>query len=141
MGRERRRTRRREPTGFTGQPHRAMQKRTCNWESAAPRRNSTMKQQSGFAKRRKLVMRRPSMNSASFYFNGTGVPQDFAEAARWCKQAAEKGLLAAESTMSRLYIEGKGVPQDGMEGVKWKLKAAEHGDPTSQYNLGHLYLQ
>ena len=46
------------------------------------------------------------------YDNGQGVPQDYAEAVRWYRKAAEQGHSDAQFSLGSAYAEGKGVPQD-----------------------------
>jgi TPR repeat protein len=46
------------------------------------------------------------------YANATGVTQDFAAAARWYQQAAERGHVSAQFELGDLYIAGSGVPRD-----------------------------
>ena len=72
--------------------------------------------------------------------NGQGVPQDFAEAAKWYRKAAEQGNNAmAQHDLGRMYTEGRGVPQDYAEAVKWWRKAAEQDHAGALFNLGHAY--
>jgi len=40
---------------------------------------------------------------AGMYAQGQGVPQDYAEAARWCKKAAEQGNAKAQLNLSSMY--------------------------------------
>ncbi len=61
------------------------------------------------------------------YADGDGVEQDFAEAAKWYRNAADKGYHLAQYLIGGLYKEGKGVPQDDDEAVKWFRKAAAQG--------------
>jgi hypothetical protein len=71
------------------------------------------------------------------YHDGNhGLPQDFAEALRWYRKAAEQGFAPAQNNLGALYWMGEGVPQDRAEAVRWHRKAAEQGDPNAQYNLG-----
>ena len=60
------------------------------------------------------------------YYNGEGVPQDFAEAAAWYRKAAKQGDAGAQTTLWEMYLHGEGVPQDDVEAVAWHRKAAEH---------------
>ena len=76
-------------------------------------------------------------NLGVHYHDGDhGLPQDFAEAARWYHKAAEQGFAPAQNNLGALYWMGDGVPQDRAEAVRWHRKAAEQGDPNAQYNLG-----
>ena len=67
------------------------------------------------------------------------VPQDYAEAVRWYRKAAEQGHAYAQSNLGVMYAEGHGVPQDYAEAVRWYRKAAEQGDADAQGNLGVMY--
>ena len=73
------------------------------------------------------------------YYNGEGVPQDFAEAAAWYRKAAEQGDAGAQTTLGEMYLRGEGVPQDDVEAVAWYRKAAEQGHAEAQTNLGTWY--
>ena len=68
-----------------------------------------------------------------------GVPQDYAEAVKWYRMAAEQGHPVAQTELGELYNQGKGVPQDYAEAVKWYRMAAEQGHSAAQYNLGLMY--
>ena len=43
------------------------------------------------------------------YAKGKGVPQDYALAAKWYRQAAEQGSAAAQVNLAALYAAGAGV--------------------------------
>jgi uncharacterized protein len=82
-------------------------------------------------------------NLGTMYEKGQGVPQDYKEAVKWWKLAAEPGLYmghtSAQSNLGTMYENGKGVPQDYKEASKWYRLAAERGDDFGQHNLGRLY--
>ena len=71
-------------------------------------------------------------NLGNGYYNGQGVPQDHAEAARWYRKAAEQGLAAAQVNLGFMYHNGQGVPQDDAEAARWSRKAAEQRDAEAQ---------
>ena len=73
------------------------------------------------------------------YANGQGVPQDYAEAVKWYRKAADQGDAHAQSNLGACTKKGQGVPQDYAEAVKWYRKAADQGNATAQYNLGGMY--
>ncbi|HUX30541.1 MAG TPA: DUF2628 domain-containing protein [Thiobacillus sp.] len=73
------------------------------------------------------------------YAKGQGVPQDYAEAAKWYRKAADQGLAKAQSNLGRCYIFGQGVPQDYAEAAKWFRKAAEQGNANAQSYMGALH--
>jgi TPR repeat protein len=79
-------------------------------------------------------------NVGAMYENGSGVRQDYAEAARWYRKAAELGDARAQYNLGIMNQNGWGVPQDYAEAVKWYRKAAKQGVASAQYNLGFMYL-
>jgi TPR repeat protein len=46
------------------------------------------------------------------YKIGGGVPQDFAEAAKWLRRSAEQGESAAQGILGMMYVKAEGVPRD-----------------------------
>lgn len=72
---------------------------------------------------------------------GLGVPQDFAEAARWYRRAAELGLAGAQVNLGSMYLQGQGVNEDPVEAALWFERAARQGHPIAQYNLGAMHLK
>ena len=78
-------------------------------------------------------------NLGLMYDNGEGVPQDYAEAVKWYRLAAEQGHAKAQYNLGLMYDNGEGVPQDYAEAVKWYRLAAEQGDAAAQTNLGCMY--
>ncbi len=69
---------------------------------------------------------------------GIGMKQDFVEAARWYREAAEQGNDLAQHNLGMLYLEGKGVQLNLKEAEKWLRKAAESGNKRSQSALEKL---
>ena len=67
-------------------------------------------------------------NLGIMYCNGQGVLQDYKEAVKWYRLAAEQGYAAAQYNLGLMYRNGDGVPQDYQEAVKWYRLAAEQGD-------------
>ena len=61
------------------------------------------------------------------YAIGEGVPEDYAEAARWYRKAAEQGHVAAQIMLGGMYARGDCVPDDDAEAVRWFRKSAEQG--------------
>ncbi len=73
------------------------------------------------------------------YYEGQGVRQDYAEAARWYLKAAEQGDPVAQNNLGVAYTKGQGVRQDPVQAEQWYRKAAEQGYAQAQYNLGNMY--
>jgi hypothetical protein len=70
------------------------------------------------------------------YSHGEGVPQDYAEAGRWYRKAAEEGNAAAEYGLGEMYFYGEGVQQDRAQARRLFRKAAERGDEYARNALG-----
>lgn len=69
----------------------------------------------------------------SMYENGSGVKQDYAEAARWYRKAAQRGDARAQYNLGIMSQNGWGVPKDDAEAAKWYRKAAMQGAAAAQY--------
>ena len=70
---------------------------------------------------------------------GEGVPQDYNEAVRWFRKAADQGLADAQFNLGIMYFHGEGIAQDLNEAVRWIRKASDQGFANAQVNLGALY--
>ena len=73
------------------------------------------------------------------YEAGQGVNQDYAEAVRWYRRAAEQGDAEGQLNLGYMYENGMVVSQDYAEAVRWYRRAAEQGDVWGQNNLGSMY--
>ena len=78
-------------------------------------------------------------NLGLLYYNGRGVPQDYAKAREWWEKASAQGNAVAQYNLGVLYDFGRGVPQDYAKARQWYEKAAAQGYVDAQYNLGVLY--
>ena len=76
------------------------------------------------------------VNLGFLYASGEGVPQNFAEAARWYRKAADQGHADAQYKLGFLYTQGQGVPKNFAEAYFW-LNLASAGwsyvNPVSEY--------
>ena len=75
------------------------------------------------------------------YSKGQGVEQDFAEAIKWWRKAADLDLPGAALNLGLAYLSGQGVPQDYTEAARWNRKAAEQGLAGAEHNLGNAYFK
>lgn len=75
-----------------------------------------------------------------YYSIGQGIPQDYKEAMKWFRKAAEQGYADAQAVLGLMYVIGQGVPQDYKEAIKWCRKAVEQGNANAQFTLGNMYL-
>ena len=81
------------------------------------------------------------MSAAEMYRRGWehSEKEEYAEAVKWYRRAAEQGLASAQYALGWMYYKGRGVPQDDAEEAKWYRRAAEQGLAIAQYNLGWMY--
>lgn len=70
---------------------------------------------------------------------GWGIKQDFVQAARLYRKAAESGNAQGQYQLSILLFNGKGVPQNPQVGLVWLSKSAEQGFPKAQKEMGYIY--
>ena len=74
-----------------------------------------------------------------YYFGRNGVKQDYVEAARWYRAAAEQGHADAQFCLGVMYRNGQGVAQSDANAVAWYRKSAEQGNADAQNCLGECY--
>ena len=65
--------------------------------------------------------------------------QDYSEAVKWFRKAADRSDALSQRDLGIAYYNGHGVPQDFAEAVKWYRRAAEQGNAQAQDNLGSCY--
>ena len=73
------------------------------------------------------------------YDYGSGVSQNYYEAFRWYKQAADAGNVAAMNSVGNMYEYGQGVNQDIELAIYWYQRAAAGGNAWAKANLGDMY--
>jgi TPR repeat protein len=73
------------------------------------------------------------------YAKGDGVEQDYVEALKWYRKAAERGSAGGQLYLGVCYELGEGVPQDDKEAVEWFRKAAEQGHAEAQKFADELF--
>lgn len=78
-------------------------------------------------------------NLGGIYYTGDRIEQDYGEAFKWFRKAAQQKYPPAQRNLGMLYEEGLGVRQDFEKAFKWYQKAAEQGLTQAQYNLGEMY--
>jgi TPR repeat protein len=62
------------------------------------------------------------------YDAGWGVPQDYAEAVKWYRLAADPGDANAQFNLGAMYAEGHGAPKDDVLAYMWRNLAAAQSD-------------
>ena len=73
------------------------------------------------------------------YVMGQGVEQDFAEATRWFRKAADQGQGESQFSMGLRYQMGQSVAQDYQEAARWFKLAAEQGIGAAAAALAREY--
>ena len=73
------------------------------------------------------------------YYDQNKVNQNYEEAVKWYKKAAEQDYPQAQVNLGNKYDSGEGVEQDHEEAVKWFRKAADQEYAWAQDNLGNMY--
>jgi len=68
------------------------------------------------------------------YDNGQGVPQDYAEAVKWYRLAADQGNANAQSNLGFMYGKGLGVLQDNVMAHMWNNIGAANGNELGGTN-------
>ncbi len=68
-----------------------------------------------------------------------GLKQDYAEALKWYRRAAEKGFAMAQYNLGLASELGHGVPADEQQAFRHYLQAAEQGFGAAQFNVGNMY--
>ena len=73
-------------------------------------------------------------NLGLMYDEGRGILQDYKEAVKWYRLAAEQGNAMAQANLGLMYGEGKGVLQDYIYAHMWLNISASLGDEiASEY--------
>jgi TPR repeat protein len=78
-------------------------------------------------------------NLGWMYQAGNGVPQNYPEALKWFRKAADEGDAMAQAALGLMYHNGQGVPQDHAEALKWYHLAADQGFALAQNTLSVMY--
>ena len=77
-------------------------------------------------------------HTSELYGRGEGVKQNFSEAVRWYRKAAEQNLPQAQYNLGLSYYNGDGITKNLSEALKWWRMAANQGDYDSQRVLTEI---
>ena len=64
-------------------------------------------------------MAKAQQNFGVMYGKGHGIPQDYVEALKWHRKAAEQGHAEAQQALGGMYALGLGVPRDLIQAYAW----------------------
>jgi len=73
------------------------------------------------------------------YTEGRGVPNDFAEAAKWYRLSADRGFAVAQYRLANFLEKGTGVAPDIAEAKRYYEMAANAGNASAMHNLAVIY--
>ena len=73
------------------------------------------------------------------YDRGLSVMQNYPEAVRWYRAAAEQGHTTAQFSLGVMYAAGEGVGRDYQEAFRWFRTLAEKGHGHAMYDLGECF--
>ena len=72
------------------------------------------------------------------YRLGHGVTQNFTEAMKWYRKAADQGNANAQAMVGMMYEKARGVPESFTKALKWYRMAADQAMPWG-IGLGAMY--
>jgi TPR repeat protein len=72
------------------------------------------------------------------YSKGLGVSQNYSDAVKWYRMAAEVGNDAAQANLGLRYANGDGVPQDYVQALMWCILSGRAGAPIRQQLLPRM---
>ena len=81
----------------------------------------------------------PFINFGIPYNLNNNAIQDYQEAVKWYRKAAEAGDAYAQFKLGTCYYYGRGVNQDYAEAANWYRTAANQGDVDAEQGLGFMY--
>ena len=70
---------------------------------------------------------------------GAGAFQNYGEAEKWYRKAAEQGVASAAFNLGVMYDVGQGVQQNYAEALQWYRKSADAGYASAMTNIAILY--
>lgn len=73
------------------------------------------------------------------YYYGDGVEQNYKEAIKYYRMAANQGDIDAIYNLAQMYQHGEGVEKDCKEAMYYYKFAADQGDIDAKYNLEDIY--
>ena len=73
------------------------------------------------------------------YAFGYYLKQNYNDAFRWYRFAADQGYANAQNQLGDCYDTGEGVAEDKQQAAKWYFLAAEQGHASAQNQFGYCY--
>ena len=96
------------------------------------------KRSGGFARQQRMETSVRRLTSVSRMSTGRVLAQNYGEAARWYRKAAERDHAAAQNFLGAMYASGRGVAQDYIQAAEWYRRAANQGHVEAQNSLDKM---
>ena len=72
------------------------------------------------------------------YAKGQAVPQDYGEAMRWFRKAADQGEAFAQNNLGLMFVKGQGVPKDDIQAYARFSVAVALGHNEAAENVAEM---
>ncbi len=79
------------------------------------------------------------MRLAEIYAQGIGVEKDIGESVKWCRLAADAGLVEAQYNLGIVYLHGVLGEKDTKQAIVWLKRAADQKHLGAISDLGRVY--
>jgi TPR repeat protein len=139
MAQEFLKTSKRRRYGFGYQQLKGMLRRSAASVECKEFLKTTKRRYGGFGNQEAKDMPRRTGQPRYDVGEGTGVPQDYEEAARWLRKAGDQGHIKAQYKLGALFIHGEGVSKTYKQAAWWFRKSADQEHAKAQCNLGSMY--
>lgn len=80
-----------------------------------------------------------TLGLANRYYNGDGLPQDYAKAVEWYSAAASSGNPDAQQKLGLCFYLGRGIGKNLPAAARLFLEAAEKGNVQAMHDIGCCY--
>ena len=75
------------------------------------------------------------------YADGNGVEQDYWEAVKYLRMAADNDDNKAQFRLGKMYLNGEGVQQDNEKAVSYLIDAVSNGNADAASLIGSIYFK
>ena len=72
------------------------------------------------------------------YGDGNGVDQNYSEAIKWYRMAADQGDARAQKNLGIMYYKGQGVDQSNNNALRWLYKSAKQGNEDAKSAINKI---
>lgn len=119
-------------------PNKALAQTSAKPPSSQPAHNPSKNQNATAASASSLLAAQSEYQRGEQYLNGTGVTQDYAQAAQWFWRSLEAGYTDAALPLANLYLEGNGVSRSCTQARILLDAAAQKNNAQAIHQLAQL---